>query len=238
MNRKDLNAIELTEIQKQIIMGTLLGDGYIAIEKSSINPHVCITHSIKQKEYCEWIHLNLSNLCPSKPKVSVCSDGTGKQHQKITFSTRRLICLKPIYDCVIVNGRKTITEKWIDSIYHPISLALWYLDDGFLFNDMYKSRNMQFALGDRTSEESELLQEWLKCKFGISSESRNRGVIAKNGERIKDLFITEEESMIKLKSVIEPYVIPSMKYKIDLYFDYRPSLQIVSFQELYKKSHM
>ena len=53
--------------QKQILVGTLLGDGYIYRDRYD-GCYLEIKHSEKQKDYVFWMHKNLSDFCPSGPK--------------------------------------------------------------------------------------------------------------------------------------------------------------------------
>ena len=56
--KRKLNTIELlgdfTEFQKQIIIGTLLGDGNLSKPKNGVNYHLTVAHSEKQLEYLNY----------------------------------------------------------------------------------------------------------------------------------------------------------------------------------------
>ena len=52
----------LTQFQKSIIIGSILGDGYLRIISGRNNAFLEINHSIKQKEYVDWKYLNLKNI--------------------------------------------------------------------------------------------------------------------------------------------------------------------------------
>ncbi len=56
----------LSKVQKQLILGSVLGDGYM---RKKTNTHLQISHSIKQKEYVDWKFHILKNLVISAPKV-------------------------------------------------------------------------------------------------------------------------------------------------------------------------
>ena len=58
--------IELSNFQKQVLLGTILGDSSFKMGKDSKNPAITCAHCIKQKEYCEYktkIFENLGSNC-------------------------------------------------------------------------------------------------------------------------------------------------------------------------------
>jgi hypothetical protein len=218
------NAIELTEKQKQLILGTLLGDSCIDIARTCKHPRVRGAHTIRQTEYTMWIYSELSNLFASKPKTRI-DKINGKLHEQISFQTRSLRCLLPIYNIVVVNGKKTITEAWIQAIsnntYHGLALAMLYMDDGGLSHKTTTVGNksassMNIALGNKTITECEILRDWIKQEFGIPSSIHIKNHLCKNGEYEKILYITGIKNMLHFKTIIEPYVTNDMQYKIDI----------------------
>ena len=80
----------LTQIQKSLIIGSLLGDGYARIIKGRKNAFLEINHSFHMKEYVDWKYEILKNIVISPPKMR---KGNGnriayrfftRQHPKIT----------------------------------------------------------------------------------------------------------------------------------------------------------
>ena len=53
-------AIEMTDRQRSIILGSLLGDA--SLRKTNINPIFTCEHGIKQLEYCKWKAKELESL--------------------------------------------------------------------------------------------------------------------------------------------------------------------------------
>lgn len=56
----------LSEIQQQLILGCVLGDGYL---RKKTNAHLQITHSVKQKEYVDWKYQILKDIVITPPKT-------------------------------------------------------------------------------------------------------------------------------------------------------------------------
>ena len=56
----------LSEFQQQLILGCVLGDGYM---RKKTHAHLQITHSFSQKEYVDWKYQVLKNLVITPPKA-------------------------------------------------------------------------------------------------------------------------------------------------------------------------
>jgi len=61
------NMSEISAKHRSIIVGTLLGDGYIYKDKYQ-SCYLEIKHSDAQKDYVFWLHDKLKDICPGEPK--------------------------------------------------------------------------------------------------------------------------------------------------------------------------
>jgi len=59
--------MSLTKMQREIVIGLLLGDAFMQ-KTGSRNARLRLEHSAGQKEYIFWKHKVLSNLMQAKPK--------------------------------------------------------------------------------------------------------------------------------------------------------------------------
>jgi len=119
----------LTNRQRQILIGSLLGDGTMRAtgEGASFGEG----HGEKQSAYTDWKAKELA------PFVAYCRWRTyvhstdGKQHREKKLATREYLQLKEFYDLFYpLPDRKRIFPKNLTEIFSPLSLAVWYLDDG------------------------------------------------------------------------------------------------------------
>ena len=118
------NTVErLNQFQKSVIFGTLLGDGYMRIVPGRQNAFLEINHSLSQRDYVEWKYEVLKNVSAGAPKVRA---GNNKR-QAIRFYTRQSPELTEIFNQFYFNKTKLIPE---DLILDPVSLAVWFMDDG------------------------------------------------------------------------------------------------------------
>jgi hypothetical protein len=191
----DNTAGSLTQLQKSVIIGTVLGDGYIRKLKGRKNAFLEINHSFKQREYVDWKYSVLENLTISKPKAR---KGNGNRIA-YRFYTKQLAELTEIMNMFYVGNKKVIPDIKLD----PITLAIWFMDDGSRCrgSDVYLN-TQQFTKDDQN--------KLLKSLQSIGLEaSLNKD---KGYYRIRFL----KSSIPRLHELISQYIIPSMKYKIEL----------------------
>ena len=184
----------LTQLQRSIIIGTILGDGYLRIVKGKRNALLEINHSLSQKEYVDWKYTGLNALCKSAPKAR-SGNGMRKAYR---FTTRQHPELTELHTAFYGESKKSIPDNLT---LDPLMLAVWFMDDGSRCraSDVYLN-TQQFAQRDQ-----ERLQAML-ASLGIES-SLNKD---KEYRRIR---ITKS-SISTLYEIISPYVIPSMTYKL------------------------
>lgn len=107
----------LTEDQKQIAMGSLLGDGSLRIDKGSV-PRLRIGHGYKQEEYLRWKAWALGGTLEISETKSETYMRSGWFSQFSSMSRRKFT-------------KASIPEHLIANI-DARAFAIWYLDDGTL----------------------------------------------------------------------------------------------------------
>lgn len=184
----------LAKLQQSLIIGTLLGDGYLRIVPGRKNAFLEINHSFSQKEYVDWKYEMLKSVCKSAP-VSRKGNGTRIAYRFTTRQHPELTKLKKIF---YVDGIKRVPRNVALS---PMMLAVWFMDDGSKCraNDVYLN-TQQFV---REDQEYCLV---LLATLGINA-SLNRD---KEYLRIR----IKKDSLPHFFKTIREYVIPSMTYKL------------------------
>lgn len=180
----------LTEEQTSILIGCLLGDGTMRKKR---NAYLEINHSLGQKVLVDWVFSKLKGLVLTPPKAR---KGNGKR-MAYRFTTRSLQVLTPFYDYFFRNGRKVIPPSLkLD----PLSLAVWFMDDGCKSRSSIYLNTQRFDLGDQTRLMRSLYQQ-----FGIESTLNRDKIYYRIRIRISSvrLFV----------SLIEPFVIKEFRYK-------------------------
>jgi hypothetical protein len=191
------NTVErLNQFQKSIIIGTILGDGYMRIVPGRHNAFLEINHALSQREYVDWKYKSLKNLSASAPKVR---NGNGTR-QAIRFHTRQSEEMTKIYRQFYESKTKVIPDNLsLD----PVSLAVWYMDDGSRCRESDVYLNTQ-----QFDAQSQSILLKALAEFGLDA-TLNKD---KEYQRIRFL----KKSIPKLFATIEPHIIPSMRYKIGL----------------------
>src|SRR3989344_5436733 len=72
----------LTQFERSVIIGSLLGDGYLRIVPGRKNAFLEINHSVKAKEYVDFKYQSLQRLCESAPKQRE-SGSDGRQAYRV-----------------------------------------------------------------------------------------------------------------------------------------------------------
>ena len=186
----------LTQLQKDVIIGSILGDGYLRKLPGRKEAFLEINHSIKAKEYVEWKYKILKDLTVSPPKERK----NGKKWKvAYRFFTKQHPELSKLLEKFYQNGRKVIPK---DLELNELILAVWFMDDGSKTKkgDVYLN-TQQFSFKDQRR----LLH--LLRKLGIRARMNKD----KKYYRIR----IYKESIPKFVAMIEPYILPSMRYKIE-----------------------
>lgn len=154
--------------QRQIITGTLLGNGFIC---SANNPYLCIQHSARYEDYFN-----------RKIKHLECFGRKQAVYRRKNIIGWRSSC-SPIWqefrDLAYVDGSKTISMAWLDKL-HAIGLAVWYCDSGCLMG--YKNRNVCLRTQSFGEAGNNIIKQYFD-EIGLSCElnkSRQSSVIVFN----------------------------------------------------------
>ena len=184
----------LTSTQHAVLIGSLLGDGSLRRQGSRMNALLEVNHSMKQKDYVDWKWQHFQDYVITKPKSR---QGKGFR-TAYRFTTRSLPVFTDYHNWFYSTGKKRIP---IDLKIDYLSLAVWFMDDGARSRSALYLNTQQFSLSEQV-----FLMELLLSTFGIKS-ALNRD---KQYTRIR---ITTDSS-VHMRKLIEPYVIPSLKYKL------------------------
>ncbi len=194
----------MTKIQKAIIIGSILGDGFIQ-KTGSKNARLRLEHSLKQKEYLIWKCQILGNYFQSKPQILERNNPIfGKTYQYIRAQSYSGPEFGKLYRLFYIAGKKVIPDKIFDLMKDPVSLTVWFMDDGYYYQ-RDKMAYLYLPKYDHVSINN--LLDVLKVNFSLSPILK----IKKRGEYVLNFSVVETE---KLVQIIKPFVISSMKYKL------------------------
>jgi len=185
----------LTQVQKSVLIGSLLGDGYVRIVPGRKDAFMEVNHCVAQKEYVDWKYKMLGNIVSGLPKQY---KNNGKRIG-YRFNTRQHPGITKLFKTFYRDGKKLIPEI----ILNPLILAVWYMDDGSKCgHSSYYLNTQQFSFPDQ-----EKLLTLLKTKGLHAGLNRD-----KKYWRIRFLM----PSVPRLKKLVRNIVIPSLQYKLGL----------------------
>ena len=129
---------DMNEKQRSIMVGTLLGDGHLETQNQGRTYRLKIEHSIKQKDYTDFLYRNFkswANDVPKEKKKVV----RGKIYTNYYFQTRNVGEFR-FYGQIFYdkNGKKVIPD-FIDKLLSPLALAVWFMDDGSAKSKQHKA---------------------------------------------------------------------------------------------------
>jgi hypothetical protein len=187
--------------KRSAAVGMLLGDGSI----SKFNT-MKFTHSQKQEEYALWKRDILQTFQNSELRlVSINNNG----YPGFRLETRSCPLFRILRKKFYKTGQKKVSRKILDQL-TLLGIAIWYQDDGSL---SAKKRNGKIHSYDLT-----LNTYWTKedCQIAIDYFKEiwnvNWGLSKSKGKYRLRMGTIEGR---KFLSLISPFVVESMRYKID-----------------------
>ena len=200
--------ISLNTEEIQIIFGSLLGDASLVLQANGINAYFRETHGIKQLSYLEWKNKFLERLdvCISKGKSF--DKRTNKYYYYCFLRSPVFSCLTTLYPSFYNNQNKYLSVEALQTI-DELGLAVWYMDDGYVGNYQSFISTQSFSYLEHL-----IMHKWFKERWELNAKIRNKGHL--------HFLEFNSRDTDKLFSIIEPYIIKEMDYKLDKYkYKYR-----------------
>lgn len=194
--------LKLTKKQKEILVGLILGDGHLETLNKGKTYRLKVEHSLKQREYLDWLYLNFKEWINKVPEVRERTS-LGKIIETYGFTTYASSILK-FYGHKFYPVGKKIIPKMIDKIITPQSLAIWFMDDGSIKSKAHKA--LVIHTHGYSKNNLLLVTKVLEQKFGLK--------IGLQKQYDKWRLYIYSESVDNFKKIISPYILPSMQYKL------------------------
>ncbi len=194
----------LSGFQWEVLLGGLMGDSALSPSQGEHAARLRWGHGIKQAEYGDWKASLFDN-------VGVCRTTNAKG--AVFHDVQPLPELAELRESVYVGGKKVFGWDYLKRL-TPLSLAVWYMDDGG-FTLRSKGLQQRTEGGSGRSEicveamdptTRERVRDHLADTWGIEAKLVERG-----GKAILH-FPTAETA--KLHALVAPFVHPSMDYKL------------------------
>ncbi len=192
----------LNEKQRAILVGLMLGDGFL--ESRYKHPRLRIDQTLKHKEYVDWLYDQFKDLCSKEPRrLDRVDSRNGKIYYHYLFSTITASSLDKYHKMFYKGGKKIIPENLIDLLKNVLSLAVWYMDDGFKRSDC---NSLYLCTSGFTLKEQKFLQEILQKLYGFKTKIHFAGKNAR--------IYFPVDSAKGFCDLIRPFVLPVFHYKL------------------------
>lgn len=194
-------------MNKNAIIGTLLGDSSLIGVK---NKALYFGHSETQKEYLEHKAKLAIEFAPTASKIIEAKGMTspkGTRKKFFKFFTKSHHKYTSLFKRMYINGIKRITPYVLNKLNAEI-LAYLFMDDGCNEKIYGKTKSYKFCLGNFPLEDVIKFKDTLYNKFKISSK-----LYLEKG-KYPIVRISRKEDKLKFETLLSPFIIPSMQYKI------------------------
>jgi recombination protein RecA len=194
----------LSSFQWEVLLGGLMGDGALSPSRSGHGARFRFGHGSAQTRYGDWKASLFANLTCSR---------TTDDRGAVFYDLQQLPELAEPRRAVYVGGRKHLSYDYLKRL-TPLSLAVWYMDDGS-FQIRANGLQERTRGGSGRSEicitafdegSQQRLAEHLRDEWGIEAVLRHQA-----GQAI---LVFGKDATARLHELIAPYVHPSMDYKL------------------------
>jgi hypothetical protein len=213
-----------TAIQKDLLFGSLLGDGNLQTETDGRTWRYRALQKTEHLEYLMRKYEILKPFCSSPPiEGQVFDERTGKIYYRHYFNTRTDDVFRYYGNMFYAYDRKL--RKWVkrvppkpilQKLLTPGALAFWYMDDGAI-KWLHHSNAMRICTESFPKDDVTRLRNVLFEKYEIvTTQFKKTRVDKKTGERVYvgDRIAIPEESSAVFCELIKPYLVDCMKYKV------------------------
>jgi recombination protein RecA len=194
----------LSDQQMEVVRGSIMGDGALSPARSGYAARFRIGHGSKQAIYADWKASLFSNIVHSRT-----TNDKGAVFYDFTPMTELIGLRQSVY----VEGKKQFDEDFFKQL-TPLSLAIWYMDDGCL---TVRSKGLQartvggsgridICVQAMDAITRQRLVNYLRDTWSIVPVLRERAG--------KAVLVFDRLATDQLQSLVAPYVHPSMAYKL------------------------
>ena len=205
----------LSDRVRAIILGSLLGDGSLRIHRPYRNARFSFRHSVNQTDYFHWKANQLKEVSSERSAWEQPRDGFGGT--KLRYQSLALESLTELYRLTHRQNRLDIRRRWLNQL-TPLSLAIWWLDDGSL---TVNTRKGVFCTDGFSQEGVKRLAKYLSTVWDIGNhigKVKPARFSQRRPERYR-IWLRSTEELKKFLRIILPHVpVPAMLPKVILLY--------------------
>ena len=217
---KELKNTDFSDAQKQLLIGSILGDGSFTKGKACKNARFVERHCEEQLNYLQWKNDKLkpfvkSKLSKSKGGDHIISGVKCTTQDSYILSTITHPYITELYNKFYKNGKKVVPLDLFDNI-TALALAIWFCDEGCF---TYNKKNSIYRLDIHTEcftykENVFLCREILSKFFNLSFRVNTRTY--KSGKAYY-ICLSGENKLKNVVTTLRPFIPGCMLYKFKAY---------------------
>lgn len=188
-----------------IIFGSLLGDAHGEKRLNGVGTRFSFSQEDSHVEYLLYLHKFMSEASYCNPKTPVITQrlgSKGKLRKVVRFSSWTYTSFNWIHNIWYKDGIKHVPDC-IGEYLTPLALAIWIMDDGSKLGNGFKFCTNSFSYND-----------CLKLVVVLNDNFNIKASVQSAGSKDQYVIYVWKESMNNLRTIVSPYIIPEMKYKI------------------------
>ena len=180
----------------------MLGDGNLEFNGYR-GTRLQVKQSEERMEYVFWLYSQFAHMTKTPPQQR-------PDTRQWYFGTRFFENLEELRNIFYARRTKIVPENISELFQSPLTLAVWFMDDGHL--DYREKSHYAYHISTDSFTESEvrMLQKLLLEKFGIVAKTY---LSLCRGKKYPKLYIGKEGRDVFTKTVT-PYILPCFRYKL------------------------
>ncbi len=194
----------LSDFQWEALLGGLMGDGALSSSRSGFGARYRFGHGARQAGYCDWKGSLFGNLQASR---STNTSGA------VFYDVQPLPELAELRQAVYVGGKKVFSYDYLKRL-TPLSLAIWYMDDGSF---SLRAKGVQERTRDGSGRSDiciEAMEPTTRTRL-VDHLADTWGIRPRLIQRAgKAVLVFAKDETAKLHALVAPFVHPSMQYKL------------------------
>lgn len=192
----------LSQKQRDILIGLILGDGSLEFNGYR-GTRLQVKQSEEKREYVFWLYSQFAHITRTPPQQR-------QDTRQWYFGTRFYENLENLRKIFYKDRKKVIPENIADLIQSPLTLAVWFMDDGRL--DYRAKSHYAYHISTDSFTESEVrqLQHLLLERFGIAAKTY---LSLCRGKYYPKLYIGKE-GRDRFTELVAPHLLPCFEYKL------------------------
>jgi len=189
--------MNLSPEARSVVVGSLLGDGYLYP-----NGTLQIEHRLDHAAYTLWKYEMLKCIAGRPPSTVERYDSrTGKTYRSMRFYTKAV--LKQFRNAFYEDRRKVLPMN-LGELLDPLAIAVWFMDDGS--RGARTPKGLVINTSSFSADEQAQLRSVLAEKFGVTTSTHRVG-------KGFQLYI-KASSYEMFVELVSPHLVPLMRYKL------------------------